>query len=76
MKTIKSSIRLFSYAYDIFGNVMSLQDPKGFVIEKSYNLRGDPTRINYPDGSFELFKYDAEGSLHRSMTRDANHHCL
>lgn len=60
----------FSYTYDLFGNVLTIQDPKGFITTKSYNLRGDPTRINYPDGSFEMFKYDTEGSLHRSLTRD------
>lgn len=60
----------FSYTYDLFGNVLTTEDPKGNVIAKSYNLRGDPTRINYPDGSFELFKYDTEGSLHRSLNRE------
>lgn len=60
----------FQYAYDLFGNVVTTQDPKGFITEKSYNLRGSPTKISYPDGSFELFKYDTEGSLHRSLTRD------
>ena len=60
----------FTYTYDLFGNVLTTQDPKGDVIVKSYNLRGSPTKINYPDGSFELFKYDTEGSLHRSLTRE------
>lgn len=60
----------FTYTYDIFGLVKRIQDPKGFIISKSHNLRGDPTKIVYPDGSFELFKYDVEGSLHRSLTRD------
>jgi YD repeat-containing protein len=60
----------FSYTYDIFGNVLTTIDPKGYTIQKVYNLRGDPSKIYYPDGSFELFKYDAEGSLHRSLTRD------
>lgn len=60
----------FSYAYDLFGNVLTTEDPKGDVIAKSYNLRGCPTKINYPDGSFELFKYDTEGTLHRSLTRE------
>lgn len=60
----------FNYAYDIFGNVLALTDANGFITTKSYNLRGDPTRIFYPDGSSEIFKYDAEGSLHRSLTRE------
>ena len=60
----------FAYAYDIFGNTTDITDPKGNVTRKTYNLRGSPTRIYYPDGSSELFKYDPEGSLHRSLTRD------
>ena len=60
----------FSYTYDLFGNVIATKDPKGFITKKSYNLRGDPTKISYPDGTFELFKYDTEGALHRSLTRD------
>lgn len=60
----------FTYTYDIFGNVITIQDPLGYLIKKCYNLRGSPTHILYPDGSYELFKYDPEGSLHRSLTRD------
>lgn len=60
----------FSYTYDIFGNALSVTDPKGYTTRKAYNLRGTPTKIDYPDGSVELFKYDPEGSLHRSLTRD------
>ncbi len=60
----------FHYTYDIFGNVLELMDAKGFITTKCYNLRGAPTRIYYPDGSSELFKYDLEGSLHRSLTRE------
>ncbi len=60
----------FSYTYDIFGNVLSVTDPKGYTTYKTYNLRGSPSKIHYPDGSIEMFKYDTEGSLHRSLTRD------
>lgn len=60
----------FTYTYDIFGNVLTMTDAKGFITKKSYNLRGNPTKIFYPDGSSELFKYDPEGSLHRSLTRE------
>ncbi|MCH9628216.1 MAG: hypothetical protein S4CHLAM2_18720 [Chlamydiales bacterium] len=61
----------FSYTYDIFGNVLTTTDSKGYVTQKIYNLRGDPTKIFYPDGSFELFKYDPEGSLHQSKSRNS-----
>lgn len=60
----------FLYTYDLFGNPTSITDPKGYITHKSYNLRGSPSKIHYPDGSSELFKYDPEGSLHRSLTRD------
>lgn len=60
----------FTYTYDIFGNVLTTTDPKGYTIKKTYNLRGSPSHISYPDGSVEMFKYDTEGSLHRSITRD------
>ncbi len=59
----------FHYVYDLFGNVVEVKDPKGFVTKKSYNLRGSPAKVTYPDGSVEIFKYDPEGSLHRSLTR-------
>jgi len=35
----------FTYSYDIFGNVVTIQDPMGFITSKSYNLRGDPTKM-------------------------------
>ena len=61
---------MFSHTYDIFGNALSIIDPKEYTTYKTYNLRGDPTKVHYPDGSIEMFKYDTEGSLHRSLTRD------
>ncbi|MES2198700.1 MAG: RHS repeat-associated core domain-containing protein [Chlamydiota bacterium] len=61
---------IFTYTYDIFNNVTSVTDPEGYVTHTSHNLRGDPTKITYQDGSFELFKYDPEGSLHRSLSRE------
>ncbi len=61
---------IFSYTHDIFGNVLSATDPKGYITTRTYNIRGSPTQIQYPDGTSELFKYDPEGSLHRSLTRE------
>lgn len=60
----------FIYNYDLFGNVISIQDPKGYITLKSYNLQGEPTKISYPDGSYELLKYNLNGSIHRSFSRD------
>ena len=60
----------FKYTYDIFGNATSIEDPNGFITTRTYTLHGHPSRVNYPDNTCDLFKYDKEGSLHRSMTRD------
>lgn len=59
-----------SYTYDIFDNILTDTDAKGYVTVKNYTIRGKPSKIFYPDGTKELFKYDPEGSLHRSCTRD------
>ena len=61
---------IFQYTYDLFGNAISVTDPNGYTTTKQYTLRGDPSKIDYPDGSCERFKYDTEGTLHRSLTRD------
>ncbi len=59
-----------SCSYDIFDNIISTTDPNGYVTYKSYTLRGEPSKIIYPDGSIELYKYDRGGSLHRKLCRD------
>ena len=67
----RSSIRpTYTYTYDLFDNLLSVTDPKGRLVKKSFNSRGKPTVIQHPDGSQELFKYDHEGSLHRYLGRD------
>lgn len=69
-ETGKANCPIFSYTYDLFDNISSITDPQGHTIYTSRNLRGDPTKITYPDGTFELFKYDPEGSLHRSLSQE------
>ena len=59
-ETGKANCPIFSYTYDLFDNISSITDPQGHTIYTSRNLRGDPTKITYPDGTFELFKYDPE----------------
>ena len=61
----------FQYEYDIFDNVIQITDPKGYLIEKSYNSRNQPVNINYPDNSQEMYSYDLQGSLHRKLMRDS-----
>jgi RHS repeat-associated protein len=61
---------VISYTHDVFGNVLSITDARGYITSKTYNIRGYPTQILYPDGTSELFKYDTEGTLHRFLTRE------
>ena len=60
----------FSYLYDVFGNVVSETDPKGYQTVKSYNLDGNPSMVSHPDGTQEMLKYEMEGHLHRHLCRD------
>ncbi|MDR2539352.1 MAG: hypothetical protein LBC45_01855 [Chlamydiales bacterium] len=60
----------YTYQYDLFDHAISVTDPRGKTTLKTYTLRGQPTRVQYPDGIQELFKYDAEGSLHRYLSKD------
>jgi RHS repeat-associated protein len=59
-----------TYEYDLFDNAIVITDSQQRVTRKSYTVRGQPTLIQYPDGTEELFKYDTEGSLHRHRDRD------
>ncbi len=63
------SCPVFTYEYDILGNLTKIIDPEGHVEEMESTIRGQKTASHYPDGTFELFKYDQEGSLHRHHSR-------
>lgn len=60
----------YTYSYDLFDNQISVTDPKGRAITKTYNSRGNLSATYYFDGTSELFKYDPEGSLHRYLGRE------
>lgn len=60
----------YTYTYDLFDNPISVTDPLGRVISKSYNVHGKPTAIRYLDGTQETFKYYSGGSLHQYTGRD------
>ncbi len=49
--------------YDIAGNVIAETDVMGNVTRKEFNIRGQPTSIQYPDGTSEHFEYYLDGSL-------------
>jgi RHS repeat-associated protein len=55
---------------DPLGRVISLKDPRGYTISSTYNARGKPIRIDYPDGSHEQFYYTLGGQLEHSIGRD------
>ncbi|NCC49577.1 MAG: hypothetical protein EOM20_00020 [Spartobacteria bacterium] len=49
--------------YDGEGLVVSNQNARGFVTHTSYNALRKPLRIDYPDGTYEQWRYDAAGLL-------------
>lgn len=60
----------YRYTHDIFDFVTSIVDPSGEITKKTSTVHGKPVEIRFPDGTRELYKYDPEGSLHRSLSRD------
>jgi len=60
----------YNFCYDIFDKPVSITDPKGKVVSKSYNVKGMPTEIIHSDGSKEIFEYDSGGNLHKYLGRD------
>jgi RHS repeat-associated protein len=58
-----------TYAYNICDQVIQMIDPRGEKIEISYNIRGKPLKIVYPDGSFESFTYFLDGALKEQIER-------
>lgn len=66
-----SSIKpTYTYAYDLFDNLVSVTDPKGRTLAKSYNVHGQPAVIHYLDETKEIFRYDSGGNLHQYHGRD------
>lgn len=53
--------------YDVCDRVIQVTDPNGFVTSIHYNVYGNPTSIQHADGTEELFEYDLDGSLRRSI---------
>lgn len=50
-------------AYDIAGYLVSLIDAKNQETKNAYNVRGQPTKIEYPDGTSETMFYRLDGQL-------------
>jgi RHS repeat-associated protein len=51
------------HIYNICDQVTQIIDPKGEKSLISYNIRGKPIKIVYPDGSYESFSYFLDGAL-------------
>lgn len=56
--------------YDIFNNIISKTDFKGLTTETIYNAYGKPVEITYPDHTRETFKYNLDGTLRESTTKN------
>jgi len=59
-----------SKGYDIFGNVIESVDQAGHKTTTSYTSRGKPTLITYPGGSKEIFEFNDDGTLKRSIGKN------
>jgi len=65
-----STTPTYTYQYNLFDHPIAVTDPKGKTTLIAYTVHGQPTKIGCADDTQELFKYDAEGSLHRHLSRD------
>lgn len=66
-----SSVRsIYTYTYDLFDNPISVTDPKGRTLARSYNVHGKPIEINHLNGTKEVFRYDSGGNLHHYYGAD------
>ncbi|MBM3191394.1 MAG: RHS repeat protein, partial [Chlamydiae bacterium] len=55
---------------DIFGNILSETDARGFTTTSTYSAYHKPVHVTYPDGLYENFRYTREGlvDLHVSTS--------
>lgn len=58
------------WGYDPMGNPTSRIDHQGYATRAAYNIRGQPYRIEYPDGSVEKNIYSPEGLLIKSVAKN------
>lgn len=58
-----------TFEYDIFDHLIKKTDPYGYVTETSYNIRGKPLSIRYPNEAEESFEYDLEGQLIKHLNK-------
>ena len=46
-----------SFTHDSFGRIQTVTDPVGYVLSYTYDAMDRPTRIGYPDGTYEQLVY-------------------
>ena len=52
-----------NYTYDDVGNLLSITDAKAQQTSFAYDELNRQIRKTFPDGTFELFRYDTAGNL-------------
>jgi RHS repeat-associated protein len=62
----------FQKVYDSHGFVCKEIDPAGNITLIDRNIRGDPIRTVYPDGSEERFHYYLNGKLHQHIKKNGS----
>lgn len=58
--------------YDVFDHPIITTDAEGNVTRQTYNIRGKPTLIQYPDGTQESFEYNLDGTLKKGIAKNGN----
>jgi RHS repeat-associated protein len=58
------------YSYDAAGRLISLTDPRGFVISYGYDEAGNMTELTYPGNKKVLYSYDAVNRLETIRWQD------
>jgi RHS repeat-associated protein len=61
---------VYTYEYDVYGNVLSEVDALNRQTQHRYNARHQPIEHRYPDGSCETLRYTTSGRLHYKIRRD------
>jgi RHS repeat-associated protein len=59
-----------TFEYDAQDRLTSSTDARGYTTHFEYNLKGDVTRIHYPDGTVEVYVYNPDGSLAKEVAKN------
>jgi RHS repeat-associated protein len=59
--------------YDIAGNLSTVIDTNGSITRTRYNIRAQPTHIQYPDGTAESKEYNLDGRLRLHVGKNGSY---